>query len=236
MTVIPAALRGKVEMQAPATIEKRPHHLTQAGMVAHSGQRAAKEVRIARGQALFDEGNLADYFYEVLSGTLRCCRLIPDGRRQIYRFAGPGRMLGIGCRHSYGFSAEAVTDTVVRRHRLADLDSHIATDEVMRRRVLESLRDELAATRTQMMLLGRMSASEKLASFLLGLANEATGTDACIELPMTRGDIADYLGLTIETVSRKLHELRLLGVIRLDSPTRVRITDQDRIEAIAEAA
>jgi CRP/FNR family transcriptional regulator len=145
-------------------------------------------------------------------------------------------MLGIGCHLRYGYSAEAVSDAVVRRHRLADVDAHMATDEAMRRRVLQALRDELAATRTQMMLLGRLSAAERLASFLLGLARETPGADACIELPMTRSDIADYLGLTIETVSRKLHELRLLGLIRLDTPSRVRITDHDRIEALAEAA
>ena len=223
-------------MQALATIENLPHHLGQAVTVTYAGQQAAKEVRIARGQALFYEGDEADYFYEVLSGTLRCCRLIQDGRRQIYRFAGPGRMLGIGCQLRYGYSAEAVTDAAVRRRRRADLDADMATDEAMRRRVLEALRDELAATRTQMMLLGRMSASEKLASFLLGLASEAPDADACIELPMTRGDIADHLGLTVETVSRKLHELRLLGAIRLESPTRIRITDLNRIEALAEAA
>jgi CRP/FNR family transcriptional regulator len=200
------------------------------------GKHGSREVQVSRGQALFYEGDEAEYFFEILSGTLRCCRLVQDGRRQIYRFAGAGRMLGIGCQRQYGYSAEAVTDAVVRRHRLAGLDAAMATDEAMRRRVLQALRDELAATRTQMMLLGRMSACERLAAFLLALAGEAPGADACIELPMTRGDIADYLGLTIETVSRKLHELRLLGVIRLDGPNRVRITDPHRIEALAEAA
>jgi CRP/FNR family transcriptional regulator len=191
---------------------------------------------MARGQTLFYEGDNARYFFEIVQGTLRCCRMIHDGRRQIYRFVGAGEMLGLGCGHRYGYSAEAVTDVAVRRHRLADLDDTMDADAHMRRRVLQALRDELAATRSQMMLLGRMSASEKLASFLLSRSGASAGAGACIELPMTRSDIADYLGLTIETVSRKLNELRGLGVICLETPNRVRITDQDRIEAIAEAA
>jgi CRP/FNR family transcriptional regulator len=200
------------------------------------GTERPREIRIARGQALFFEGDPARHFYEILGGTLRCCRLTQDGRRQIYRFAGPGQLLGIGCDRRYGYSAEAVTDVVAQRQRRADLEAAMAADEDMRRRVIQALRDELAATRTQMMLLGRMSAAEKLASFLLALAGEASGPGACIELPMTRSDIADYLGLTIETVSRKLNELRGLGVIRLETPSRVHITDPGRIEAIAEAA
>ena len=106
----------------------------------------------------------------------------------------------------------------------------------MRRRVLRALRDELAATRTQMMMLGRMSAVEKLASFVLAFADRASATRGCVELPMTRSDIADYLGLTIETVSRKLNEFHAQGVIRLETPNRVWILDHDRIEAIADAA
>ena len=102
--------------------------------------------------------------------------------------------------------------------------------------MLQALRDELAATRAQMTLLGRMSAAEKLASFLLALAGGTRGLERCIELPMTRSDIADYLGLTIETVSRKINELHAHGIIRLDTPSRVRITDFDRIEALADAA
>jgi CRP/FNR family transcriptional regulator, anaerobic regulatory protein len=145
-------------------------------------------------------------------------------------------LLGLSGEDSYGYSAEAVTDIVVRRHRLADLDSAMTRDGALRRRVLQALRDELAATRAQMMLLGRMSATEKLASFLRALAGRSAVPGACIELPMTRNDIADYLGLTIETVSRKMNELHARGVIRLETPTRFRIADYDRIGSIADAA
>ena len=196
----------------------------------------ANELRLPRGRALFYDDEAARHFFEIVSGTVRCYRLIQDGRRQIHRFAAAGDLLGLSCEHSYGYSAEAVTNVVARRHPLAPLDSAMDGDAELRRRVLQALRDELAATRTHMMLLGRMSAAEKLASFLLALARRSPAPGAYIELPMTRSDIADYLGLTIETVSRKLNELQALGLIRLDTPSRIRITDGGRVEALAEAA
>lgn len=197
---------------------------------------AAAELRLPRGRALFDDEQAARHYFEIVSGTVRCYRLTQDGRRQIHRFAGAGDLLGLSCERSYGYSAEAVTGVVVRRHPVASLDAAMDGDAELRRRVLRALRDELAATRTHMMLLGRMSAAEKLASFLLTLARRSPGLDGSVELPMPRSDIADYLGLTIETVSRKLSELQALGVIRLDTPSRIEITDGGRVEAIAEAA
>lgn len=197
--------------------------------------RPGRMVRVARGQTLFFEGDAAEHFYEVVSGTVRCCRLVADGRRTILRFAGLGSFLGIGCVERYGYTAEAVTDVVVRGHRLSGLEAAMA-DADLRARVLAALREELAATRSQMMLLGRMSAAERLAAFLVGYAARGPRADGCIELPMTRSDVADHLGLTVETVSRKLHELDDLGLIRIETPSRIRILEPDRIEAIAEAA
>ncbi len=205
-----------------------PHHPTRAHDVAE----APREIRLLRGQTLFFEGDEADTFFEIISGTVRCSRLIADGRRQIHRFAAAEAMLGVGCIGTYGYTAEAVTEVVARRHRLAGLDAAMA-DANLRHRVLQALREELTASRIQMMLLGRMSAAERLATFLLTFRGNRDGS---IELPMTRSDIADYLGLTIETVSRKLHELDALGVIRLETANRIHITDPGRIEAIAEAA
>jgi CRP-like cAMP-binding protein len=195
-----------------------------------------RETTLARGQTLFFEGDPATSFYEIVSGTVRCARLSHDGRRQIFRFAMPGELLGVACVGAYGFSAEAVTEVTARRHHLSGLDAAMAADGDLRRRVVQALRDELATTRSQMMLLGRMSAAERLATFLLDLAERSPGPGGYLDLPMTRGDIADYLGLTVETVSRKFNELHARGLIRLETPTHIRITDQARIEAIADAA
>ena len=200
-----------------------------------AGREPGRDIRIGRGQTLYFEGDPAESFYEVVGGTVRCCRLVADGRRTILRFAGLGSFLGMGCVDRYGYTAEAVTDVVVRRHRLSGLEAAMA-DAGLRARVLAALREELAATRSQMMLLGRMSAAERLAAFLVGYAARGPHRDGWIELPMTRSDVADHLGLTVETVSRKLHELDDLGLIRIETPNRIRILEPDRIGAIAEAA
>lgn len=199
-------------------------------------QAAAREIRLVRGQTLFYADDAAESFFEIANGTIRCCRLTHDGRRQVFRFAQAGELLGLSAEDVYNYSAEAVNDVVVRRRRLSDLDASMAADPVLRGRVLQSLRDELAATRLQMMLLGRMNAAERLATFLLALADRQTDGDGWIDLPMSRTDIADYLGLAIETVSRKFGELTNCGLIQLETPQRVRITDARRMATMAEAA
>lgn len=199
------------------------------------GAEPLRETGFAPGRTLFFDGDEALHFFEIISGTVRCCRLTPDGRRQIYRFAGAGDMLGLGGETVHNYSAEAVTVVVARRLRLTALDAAMAADSRLRERVLGALRDELAAVRLQMVLLGQMNASERVACFLLTLAERADDPGASIHLPMTRVDIADYLGLTIETVSRKINELKRLGVIDLETPTTVRVTARERLQAIAEA-
>ena len=208
---------------------------TGAGPESGAERDRGREVRFGRGQTLFFEGDPAVHFYEITGGTVRCCRIVADGRRTILRFAGFGSFLGIGSVERHGYTAEAVTDVTVYRQRLSGLEAAMA-GAGLRARVLAALREELAATRGQLMLLGRMSAAERLAAFLVGYAARGPGADGCIELPMTRSDVADHLGLTVETVSRKLHELDDLGLIRIETPSRIRILEPDRIEAIAEAA
>lgn len=195
-----------------------------------------KTETFAPGRTIFHEGADAASFFEIVGGTVRCCGLTEDGRRQIYRFASADEMLGLGGEAVYTYSAEAVTTVTVRRHQLSTLDAAMARDERMRERVIRALRDELNAIRTQTMLLGRMSAAERVASFLRELSKRSGNADGSILLSMTRGDIADYLGLTLETVSRKMNALKRLGAIELATPAHVRIKDFDRLDAMAEAA
>ena len=202
----------------------------------HSEIEPLRELTFTSGQTVFFDGDEARYFFEIVTGTLRCCRLTQDGRRQIYRFAGAGELLGLGGEDVHSYSAEAVTDVVVRRHRLLSLNAAMTRDHQLRERVLQSLRDELAAVRTQMTLLGQMSAAEKVASFLIDLSERTTDPDGWLHIPMTRCDIADYLGLTIETVSRKISELRRLRVIEMRTPNDIRIAEPDRLADLAEAA
>jgi CRP-like cAMP-binding protein len=220
---------------APSGLGLRPH-----GAGNRSAPRARGEILksqiVEPGTTIFGEGDDAEFFFEIVSGTVRCCSLTEDGRRQIYRFAGAGEMLGLSGEEVHSYSAEAVTKVTVRRRRLSSLDAEMEGDGVLRERVVRALRDELSAVRTQMMLLGRMSAVERIASFLRDLSTRATGSDGCIHLAMRRADIADYLGLTLETVSRQIGALKRSGVIELAGPCQVRIKDFDRLEAVAEAA
>ena len=195
-----------------------------------------KPQTFAPGRTIFCEGGEAAFFFEIVSGTVRCCSLTENGRRQIYRFAGAGEMLGLGGEELHSYSAEAITEVTVRRYRLSSLETAMASDGRLRERVLQALRDELSAVCMQMMLLGRMSAAERIASFLRKLSERQTGADGCIHLAMRRADIADYLGLTLETVSRQIGALRRSGVIELLGPCQVRIRDAGRLEAAAEAA
>lgn len=205
-------------------------------MASRSVSEPARLETFSPGQTIFFEGCEAESYFEIVSGTVRCCSLTEDGRRQIYRFAVEGEMLGLGGEQHYGYSAEAVTPVTMRRYRLSSLEAAMAEDQRLRERVVQALRDELAAVRTQMMLLGRLSAAERIVSFLRDLAARCTDQDGCIHLAMTRADIADYLGLTLETVSRKINMLKRLGVIELATPSRVRIMDFARLDEVAEAA
>jgi len=204
-------------------------------------QQAAKYVAaistvqtLASGRTLFSEGHRAEHVFEVIHGTLRVYKLLSDGRRQITGFLSSDRLLGLANRGLYLYTAEAVTEVALRRYsrtgftRLADEMPSFA------RRLIALTANELCAAQDQMLLLGRKAAIEKVASFLLQRANEY-GTDCrrSVQIPMTRSDIADYLGLTIETVSRMFTRLRHEGAIDLPSSSCVEILDRDQLEKLA---
>lgn len=193
--------------------------------------------RNAPGTILFSEGDDADSVFEVVSGTLRLYKVLIDGRRQIIGFVSGGRLLGIAPQRHYLCSAEAVTPLTVRRYKRPAFERRIDEEPGLARRILAELSDELCMAQDQMLLLGRKSATEKVASFLLSLAADHDGdVVAHIDLPMGRGDIADYLGLTVETVSRTFTKLRNDGLIALPSPHSVEILDSEQLEEVAAGA
>jgi CRP-like cAMP-binding protein len=195
-----------------------------------------RELAFAAGQTVFHDGDEAEFFFEIVTGTLRCCRITDCGRRQIYRFAEAGEVLGLGGKDRHNYSAEAVTEVVVRRHPLMFLNAAMAKDHQLRERVLQSLRDELAAMRAQMNLRGQLNAVERVASFLIDLSERNADPDGWLHLPMTRCEIGDYLGLTMETVSRRINELKRLRVIEMKAPNEIRIAAHDRLAELAQAA
>ena len=187
--------------------------------------------RKAAGEVLFAEGDEADSIYEVVRGTVRLYKLLPDGRRLITAFLSAGHLLGLALDGVCVDTAEAVTDVTLCRYKRAAFERLVDEVPGLAKRLLAVTSDELRAAQERMLLLGRKSATEKVASFLMLMAAQQGSDDAAaVAIPMTRRDIADYLGLTIETVSRTLTTLKQQGVIALPTATRIEIRDRDDLE------
>ena len=175
--------------------------------------------RLAKDEEVFAEGDRAGFFYKVVSGAVRTYKLLGDGRRQIDAFHLPGDIFGLESGEEHRFSAEAVGDAAVVAYRRCSLDSLAAGDGPLARQIVGAMMRALERAQNHMLLLGRKSALEKIATFLLDIG-ERVSDDGCVDLPMSRTDIADHLGLTIETVSRTLTQLERQGVIALPSQRR----------------
>lgn len=195
--------------------------------------------RFAPGQSIFQESEAADYVYNVSNGDVRLYKLLADGRRQITGFLRAGDFLGLVKQDVYAYGAEAIDDVELCCMRIVDLERLLREMPAVRDRLLDMSRDEMAAAQEQMLLLGRKSAREKVLSFLLLRAKHDHDLDdseaAVLDLPMSRSDIADYLGLTIETVSRTFTALKEEGLIELPSAQHVVLSDLEAIEAAANA-
>jgi CRP/FNR family transcriptional regulator len=192
---------------------------------------------VARPGTLFiAEADPATAFFNIISGTARLYKLLPDGRRQITGFADAGNFLGLAVSDTYAFSAEAI-DTVryciFPRVRLRTLMQDFPHLEA---RLLKFASTELVAAQEQMLLLGRKSAQERVASFLMARSRLAGVQDssACFVLPMARGDIADYLGITIETVVRTLRKLRNEGMIEIINTAEVVLSNRAELQNLAD--
>jgi CRP/FNR family transcriptional regulator len=172
--------------------------------------------KVGAGQALFWEGDSAGHVFELVEGVLRVFRILGDGRRAITGFLYPGDLVGVSMRDRYLYNAEAVNAVKVRRFSRLSFQEAIQCSPELRPQLFARLCDEMASAQEQMVLLSRKNAEERLCSFLVLLAKRMSdgGRGALdIEIPMTRLDIADYLGLTIETVSRTMTNLVGRGIV-----------------------
>ncbi len=192
--------------------------------------------RFAPKQLIFREGDAAHHLFNVLEGAVKLHKSLADGRRQVVGFLFPGDFMGLVRNAQYAYSAEAVTTVAVCGFERARFEKLMSEFAGMEKRLLAKCGDELIAAHEQMLLLGRKSAFEKIASFLLALSGRAVKRgepDNPVFLPMTRSDIADYLGLTTETVSRTFSELRRKGVIAPDEDGSVRLVARAALNEIA---
>lgn len=183
------------------------------------------------------ETDPADYVFKVLRGTICLSKLLPDGRRQIVRFCHAGDLVGLTASADYPYTADALTDATTICIRKCDFDEQFDSNPAARESVLAAVQEELIAAQHQLMVLGRKNAVERVASFLVSMSKQAMreGEDgSVVELPMTRIDIADYLGLTHETVCRALSGLKKSGVVAISDPHRIELLQRDVLEDVAE--
>ena len=215
-------------------------NLAVCGVLESAALRAFKEsgptVHHQAGETIVFEGDEALCVYSLTSGLLRLSKLLPDGRRQIAGFLFPGDFLGITLEEDHAFTAEAIAPSALCKFPRRQFEAFMTDHPALERRLYAVAAHELAAARQQLVLLGRKTATERLASFLLMLDRRchAARAEDVIELPMSRADIADYLGLRIETVSREFSTLRANRVIQLITRQSFRIIDRQRIEQLAE--
>ncbi len=194
----------------------------------------SKNIRIIAKQQICVEGETAEYLFNIKSGCVRISKMLADGRRQIIGFLFPGEFFGLACSNGYSYTAETITDTELCRMPRADIIKKFSDIPKLGQKVLNITHAELQRTQDQMLLLGRKSAKEKLATFLLNLIDKSMRDhNKKVYLPMCRSDIADYLGLTIETVSRQFTILSKENLISLSDSQFVEILNLDKLDIIA---
>lgn len=195
-----------------------------------------RTVTIKPGKHLFLEGDPADRIFEVASGVLRLTRVMEDGRRQVIAFGYPGDTVGFPSDGHYHTDCDPLVPSTLVVHRRDHLES-AKGDPALHQRLLQAALREISGMQDHFMMLGRKSSVEKLASFLRVLTDrvgEPLGDYDQVTLPMTRADIADFLGLTTETVSRTFTQLRKAQIIAIDHVNTVIILKPMALRAIAE--
>jgi CRP-like cAMP-binding protein len=196
-----------------------------------------QSIAIHRDRAIFSEGDEADHTFRVESGVVRLCRFLSDGRRQIIAFVGPGQFFGFSVLGKQSVTAEAVTDVSLTRYARKAITDLTATHPAFARTVLAIAADELTRAQQRLIVLGRNTALEKLATFLIEMTDLDGGPAIKhreVRLPMCRRDIADYLGLTLETVSRLFAQLKHAGLVSLPSCDRVVLVRPDAIQEMLD--
>lgn len=190
---------------------------------------------VARGRTVIEAGSPNDTVIQVREGILRVVHILPDGRRHVASFLKPGDFYGLSETEENESSVEAITACTLARYSRREFDAVLDSDAAAGRQLLRLVCRQLAANDRMLLLLGRKTAPERLASFLMSFASGGTGVDGDMQvcLPMSRGDIADYLGLTIETVSRLVTRFRNARWIRLLDAHTVAITAPDVLGELA---
>ena len=196
-------------------------------------ERIGTRLNFSRNAEIYAEGGDADSWYKVIAGTVRICKLLVDGRRYIAEFCFGGDCFGIDNAGERMYSAEAVDEVIVIRYRRSATEQLVDQNPAVAWLLHDTMLRELGSAQGRALMLGRMTAPERVAAFLLEMFERRDRTKV-LDLPMSRNDIADYLGLTIETVCRILSALKRDGTIAIPNSHRIELLDRSSLEAIGE--
>ncbi len=218
---------------APRPAPRRPASspVVGKGALASAFQLHGAPIRFARNTEVYGESEPAEYFYQVVTGAVRTYKVLQDGRRQIGAFYLPGDVFGLEAGEEHAFSAEAVGDSIVRVARRSAIVALAAREGDLAADLWNHTAGGFRMAQEHMLLLGRKNAEERVVSFLLDMARRESAIEV-VELPMSRQDIADYLGLTIETVSRTLTQLEDKEAIGLPTSRRVLLRSRASLQQL----
>jgi CRP/FNR family transcriptional regulator, nitrogen fixation regulation protein len=204
----------------------KPKSLGELGQLSRA-RVILSEFRYDRGTEIYGQAEPADYVYQVVDGAVRSHKLLSDGRRQIGAFHLVGDIFGLENGAEHRFTAEAIVDTTVRLTKRRSLEHVAESDATVALDLLNMTTSNLQHAEDHMLLLGRKTSLERVAAFLLEMDHRLTAAGV-LALPMCRRDIADYLGLTLETVSRALSQLHSKGILNFLGQTQRQIVLLDR--------
>jgi len=224
-------------VQSAATIRKnsRPTGVgsTVSGAILFAGcpELVGSRMTYAQDEEIYGDGEEAEFVYKVLTGAVRTYKLLSDGRRQIGAFHLPGDIFGFESNSMHRLSAEAISDTTVLVFRRRTLECLAMRSIEVARGLWALTARSLDHAEDHMLLLGRKTAVERVAAFLLEMDERMQSTGA-IRLPMTRRDIADYLGVTLETVSRSLSHLKAEGAVELSTARQITVQRRSKLRTL----
>jgi CRP/FNR family nitrogen fixation transcriptional regulator len=200
----------------------------QFGAVTGHAGLVATEFAYKKDEEIYGEDESAEYVYQVISGAVRSYKLLSDGRRQIGAFHLPGDVFGLESGAMHRLAAEAIVDTTARLVKRRSLEQAAGVDVRVARSLWTITAGDLRHAEDHMLLLGRKTAMERVATFLLEM-DRRLAVAGMMALPMCRRDIGDYLGLTLETVSRALSQLHTQGVLGFSGARQIVLRNRQRL-------
>ena len=203
----------------------------QFSAIARCSGVVASEFSYRKDEEIYGEGEPSEYIYQIISGAVRTYKLLSDGRRQIGAFHLPGDVFGLDPGSEHRLTAEAIAETTVRLMPRRSLEKAAASNVQVARNHWTMTASDLRHAEDHMLLLGRKTAMERVATFLLEM-DRRLARAGMMALPMCRRDIGDYLGLTLETVSRALSQLNDDGILMLSSARQIALRNRQRLSAM----